>query len=126
MIIRYRTLADRMRHELTLLGEVVQQRVDAMERAEQNPSDRDFYVAAAALHLTIPLTGVRPAVFARETAHRLDEYLRFRHVVRNVYALYLDAERVRALVAGLRSTYERAREELEEFGRFLEHLSWAE
>lgn len=162
MIRRYRILADRIRHELTLLGEVVQQCVDAMERVEQNPPDRDFYVAAAALHLhdfysglerlfemiaseidetvprggswrrelltqmTILLTDVRPAVLTRETAQCLDEYLRFRHVVRNVYALHLDAERVGTLAAGLRSTYERVREELEEFGRFLGRLGQAD
>ena len=51
MIARYRVLADRIRHELTLLSEVVGQCEGAMERANQNPADRDFYAAAAALHL---------------------------------------------------------------------------
>ena len=51
MIGRYRVLSDRVGHELALLGEVVQRCEGAMERAGQNPADRDFYVAAAALNL---------------------------------------------------------------------------
>ena len=162
MIGRYRVLADRIGHELTLLSEIVQRCESAMKRISQNPVDRDFYVSAAALNLhdfynglerlfemiaseideatpggsswhrklltqmTVPLTDVRPAVLTRETALYLDEYLRFRHVVRSVYTLYLDAERVGALVTNLRPTYERVREELERFVRFLEHLSRAD
>lgn len=47
-------------------------------------------------------------------------------MVRSVYALHLDVERVRTLVTGLRPTYERVRGELEEFTRFLERLSRAD
>lgn len=162
MIARYRVLADRIRHELTLLSEVVGQCEGAMERANQNPADRDFYAAAAALHLhdfytglerlfemiaaeideavpsgsswhrelltqmTILLTDVRPAVLTRETMLHLDEYLRFRHLVRHAYALHRDAEQVGTLVADLRPTYERTSGELEEFTRFLERLSRAD
>ncbi len=76
--------------------------------------------------MTIPLTDVRPAVLTRETARYLDGYLRFRHVVRSVYTLYLDAERVMTLVADLRPTYERMGGELERFTHFLERLSRAD
>lgn len=51
MIARYRVLADRIGHELTLLSEVVQRCESAVARARQNPVDEDFYVAAAALNL---------------------------------------------------------------------------
>ena len=36
------------------------------------------------------LPRIRPAVFSKETIKRLDEYLRFRHVVRHVYAFEFD------------------------------------
>ena len=78
------------------------------------------------IQVTLPLTDIRPAVLTRETAHQLDEYLRFRHVVRSIYALHLDTERVGTLVAGLSSTYERVREEMEVFTHFLERLSRAD
>jgi len=162
MIARYGVLSDRIRHELALLEEVVQQCEHAMERARQNPPDRHLYATAAALHMhdfynglerlfeiiaseidetaptgsawhrelliqmTIPLTHIRPAVISVDLARELDEYLRFRHVVRRVYALQLDVERVIALVADLRPVYARTREDLEAFTGFLEHLKRAD
>lgn len=42
----------------------------------------------------------RPAVLTTETARRLQEYLGFRHVVRNIYGFELDPQRVAQLVAG--------------------------
>ena len=162
MINRYGVLADRIRHELTLLGEAVQECEHALARTQENPVDRNLYVTAAALHLhdfynglerlfviiaseidqtvpggsawhrelltqmTIPLTQIRPAVLTPETVRDLDEYLRFRHVVRQVYAFQLDAERVGMLVANVRPVYERVRGELEAFTRFLECLRRAD
>ena len=72
--------------------------------------------------MTLPLTDVRPAVLTRETAYSLDEYLRFRHIVRSVYALHLDPERVEMLVVRLRPIYGQVQAELEAFVRFLERL----
>jgi len=51
-----------------------------------------------------------------------DEYLRFRHIVRSVYALHLDPERVEMLVVRLRPIYGQVQAELEAFVRFLERL----
>ena len=51
--------------------------------------------------MTIDLTGIRPPMISVETANRLDEYRRFRHVVRNVYAEYLEPERIGKLVDNL-------------------------
>ena len=41
------------------------------------------------------LPRIRPAVFSKETIKRLDEYLRFRHVVRHVYAFEFDPQRIK-------------------------------
>lgn len=41
----------------------------------------------------------RPAVLRNETTHRLEGYLAFRHVVRNIYGFELDMQRVAQLVA---------------------------
>ena len=162
MIVRYRVLADRIEHELTLLNKIVQQSEAAMKRVNQNPADQEFYIAAAALHLhdfynglerlfemiateidqtmpsgrawhrelltqmTLSIGDVRPSVLSGETAHRLEEYLRFRHVVRSVYALHLDAERIGVLVFNVGTAYRRVQEELAAFGGFLERLSRAD
>jgi len=40
----------------------------------------------------------RPAVLTAETTRRLEEYLAFRHVVRNIYGFELDPKRVEQLV----------------------------
>lgn len=44
---------------------------------------------------------VRPPVLTTASIQNLDEYLRFRHVVRNVYTFSLNPERVEELVKGL-------------------------
>ena len=64
----------------------------------------------------------RPAVLEPEVAHRLDEYLRFRHVIRNIYAFVLDAERIDPLVGNLRKVYSELSKALEEFAQFLEKV----
>ncbi|MDQ3702189.1 MAG: antitoxin, partial [Chloroflexota bacterium] len=38
--------------------------------------------------------GVRPAVFGAERAAALDDLRRFRHVVRHLYAIHLDRQRM--------------------------------
>jgi len=40
--------------------------------------------------MTEEVPGIRPAVISTETGTRLDEYRRFRHVVRNVYTHRFD------------------------------------
>lgn len=47
--------------------------------------------------MTIP-TGLRPAVLSEETAAALGELLRFRHVVRHLYAYELEPEAVERLL----------------------------
>ena len=76
--------------------------------------------------MTVEIAGVRPAVISAETAHGLDEYRRFRHVVRNVYAEHLDPERVGKLVGELAGLWKRIKSELTQFVEFLEGVSRAD
>jgi hypothetical protein len=73
--------------------------------------------------MTVELKGLRPRVLSIDTVSALDEYRRFRHVVRNVYAFDLDPERISQLTAGLRPAFARARDELQVFADFLEELA---
>jgi len=41
---------------------------------------------------------VRPAVISKETSGKLDQYRRFRHLVRNVYATNLKPDKMLGLV----------------------------
>jgi hypothetical protein len=70
----------------------------------------------------LDLPRVRPSVLSSDSIQRLDEYLRFRHVVRNVYTFSFDPKRVGRLVEELESTFEKIRQELQTFASFLEKV----
>lgn len=71
----------------------------------------------------LDLPKVRPPVLTSEAMQRLDEYLRFRHVVRNVYTFSFDPERIGRLVKELEAVFEQVRQELIAFADFLETVS---
>jgi len=54
----------------------------------------------------LDLPKVRPPVLSSESIKLLDEYLRFRHVVRNVYTFSFDPERIGRLVKGLEKVFD--------------------
>jgi hypothetical protein len=68
------------------------------------------------------MENMRPPVLARETSLALDEYLRFRHVVRNIYAFNFDPERVDRLVEQLNPIFIQVQIELLRFVSFLEQV----
>lgn len=51
--------------------------------------------------MSTDLPGVRSPMISRSTADEMDEFRRFRHVVRNIYAEYLDPVRIGKLVKQL-------------------------
>jgi len=101
--------------------------------------ERVFYQIAATLDEAVPESRdwhqkllrqmakerpqIRPAVISEETRESLDEYLRFRHVVRNIYAFEFDSERLGRLVQGLDFVLPRIHKELQAFAQFLERLA---
>lgn len=72
--------------------------------------------------MALELKNIRPAVLSPQVAKALDEYLRFRHVVRNIYTFELDPDRVGRLIKNLRPTFVQAQMELLAFADFLEKL----
>lgn len=70
----------------------------------------------------LDLPQVRPPVLTSSSIQFLDEYLRFRHVVRNVYTFSFDAERVGRLVKELNANFEKLSGELLAFADFLEKV----
>jgi hypothetical protein len=73
--------------------------------------------------MTADLPSIRPRVLSDETTQVLDEYLRFRHVVRNLYALEFDFDRVERLVQELGPCLGRVELELTAFAAFLNELA---
>ncbi len=72
--------------------------------------------------MIMELPSVRPAVLSVDSGQRLDEYRKFRHRVRNIYATHLDASRMKHLIEDLSSTWQQVSTELLAFADFLDHL----
>lgn len=70
--------------------------------------------------MCIEIPGLRPAVLSPDTCATLEEFMRFRHVVRNVYAYQLDGERVQKLVRDAGRLLNQITTELEKFAALIE------
>jgi hypothetical protein len=70
----------------------------------------------------LDLPKVRPPVLKSGSIEKLDEYLRFRHVVRNVYTFSFDSERIGRLVKELNPIFDGIRQEFLTFADFLEKV----
>ena len=73
--------------------------------------------------MTAEIPGVRPAVLRPETRTRLDRYSGFRHVIRNVYSVSLDAEQISLLVEHLQAVHDQIHQELAQFADWLEQMA---
>lgn len=76
--------------------------------------------------VALDLAEIRPAVIQPETALLLDDYRKFRHRVRNIYATNLDPLRMEVLVVGLPELWKQIQEDLQAFIAFLVSLSRAD
>jgi hypothetical protein len=72
--------------------------------------------------MTLEIPEIRPALLSSRTATALDEYLRFRHIVRNVYAFQFDDQRIQGLVQRLRPCFDQTKADLDAFADFLARL----
>jgi len=72
--------------------------------------------------MRVDLPKLRPPVLSDEIAGDLEEFLRFRHVVRNVYTFRFDPEQIARLVNKVRTIFAQVQKELEVFARFLEMI----
>jgi hypothetical protein len=68
---------------------------------------------------------IRPAVINHEILSLLDEFRRFRHLVRNVYTFNLDPEKVEKLISSLPDLWLQVKAELKAFSDFLSEISQA-
>ena len=64
-------------------------------------------------------TETRPAVLTERTQRNLQEYLRFRHLVRNLYADELRSEPIRHLIEQLQQTWPMLATDIEDFQSWL-------
>lgn len=64
--------------------------------------------------------GIRPAAISTDTGTKLDEYCKFRHIVRNVYTHNFDPVKLGKLVNSAPELFTQAKAELLAFASFLE------
>jgi hypothetical protein len=73
--------------------------------------------------MTLDLQEARPPVIQKNTAVQLDEYRKFRHRIRNIYATSLDPARMQPLISGLPDLWSSVRRDLLAFLEFLDALA---
>jgi hypothetical protein len=66
------------------------------------------------------IPGIRPAVISTRTGSKLDEYRKFRHIVRNVYTHNFDPVKLGKLVNSVPELFTHVKAELLAFAAFLE------
>jgi hypothetical protein len=76
--------------------------------------------------MAVDLPGVRPAVLTAETAEFLAEYLRFRHLIRNIYVFRLDVTRMAHLAQEIDVVWTKLQQEINHFIDYLQALSRAD
>lgn len=86
----------------------------------------DAWHAELLRQMALDVPDVRPSVLQQDTAARLDEYRKFRHRIRNIYATNLDPVRMAHLVTDLVSLWPQIHRELIVFNRFLHELANAD
>jgi hypothetical protein len=72
--------------------------------------------------MAIPHTD-RPALLRQNTAQRLEEYLAFRHIVRNIYGFELKPERLDKLIADYAEVWQQFHQDIQTFIEWLNQLA---
>lgn len=72
--------------------------------------------------MCLDLPTIRPRVLSEQTCAALEDFLRFRHIVRNVYAFRLDGDRVNQLAQKARALHDQIATELHAFADYLEQV----
>jgi hypothetical protein len=65
----------------------------------------------------------RPALLRQSTAQRLEEYLAFRHVVRNIYGFELKPERLETLITDYPEVWQQFSQDIQTFLEWLNQLA---
>ena len=88
---------------------------------EDLPSGGDWHVQLLQ-RMGTDIEMVPPAVLDHEMVRQLDEYVRFRHLFRNMYGFDLEWERCRELLNDVPTTFETLAQQLSLFDEFLRTL----
>ena len=117
--------------ELRGIGDIVHDFYTGMERifVKIAPELNGGVPAGSAWHrellesMALDLPTIRPPVIGRETVRILGEYLRFRHLFRNVYGFELEWERLQPLLKRLPAAWVAFQTNIRHFLVFLDEAS---
>jgi hypothetical protein len=96
-------------------------RLIALRVDEDLPEGADWHIQLLR-RMATNIESIRPAVLDTETAQQLDEYLRFRHLFRNIYGFDLEWERCRELLIELPRVFAQLEGDIQRFDEFLRTL----
>jgi len=99
---------------------------DIVQEMDKTSFDGKDWHRKLLMQMTAEIPGIRPPVIGKPVYVCLDEYLRFRHVVRNIYTYNLNPKRVQELVEDLPGCAEAVKAQLIKFSDFLVDTSWVE
>ncbi len=74
-------------------------------------------------NMTLDIPDLRPPVLTVSLENKLLEYLRFRHIVRNIYGFELDWERLKPLIYNFSNIVSQFKKEIGTFLEFLKTLA---
>lgn len=73
--------------------------------------------------MSLDIENFRPPVISRTTAKELEDFLAFRHVVRNIYGFEIDPERLGGLIKKIKRTQTVFKRDIEKFLAFLKRMA---
>lgn len=93
------------------------------KHVDQSTPEKDTWHRDLLRQMSSVITDTRPAVIHKQHAMMLDEYRRFRHLVRNLYTMHLPADKIERLVSNLPALWAELKRELLAFADFLKRLA---
>ncbi len=86
----------------------------------------DRWHAELLRQMMLDLPDVRPPVLSSDVVDQLDNYRKFRHLIRNVYTRSLKPGELEKLVVPLPALWSEIRDQLTAFGRYLDTMAHAD
>lgn len=89
---------------------------------DQHVPDGDNWHIELLRQMALERSDIRPAIISLASATQLDEYRRFRHLVRNVYTANLQPERMRKLLSSLPNVWDNVQAEMLAYAELLQEI----